>query len=449
MLVSDDGYCEDEKEFEVNFHLPPDAGEDKQFEFCNTDNQVDLYTLLDATTPPDGQWYKVDNSLIPNGLLTIQNAIGVNEINYVLDADFCPADTAIYFIDVKKYENAGNDFDLHLCNENQISLSQHLTTTAAGHWVSVDGFDNTRFDENTGVFNLTGLEKDSYFFQYVITNDAPCVNDTAFAEIKVSEMPNVVFSSDVSEGCSPLTVVFKDDTEVNGQRKHEWYVEGSLQGQEQEFSHLFENVHCYDIGLKMTVDNLCVSETNISNMICVNPDPIADFAYNPTDIFSDNPFVEFQNNSWLNYQNHWTFGTVGGSTEVNPYVDFPEGVATEYPVKLVVVSDKGCVDSITKVIPVRDQTLFYVPNAFTPNGDEFNTVFKPVMTVGVDYREYVLKIYNRWGELVFESHDAEVGWDGTFFGKSAPDGVYVWEIKFREIFTSNSIISRGFVNLLR
>ena len=72
----------------------------------------------------------------------------------------------------------------------------------------------------------------------------------------------------------------------------------------------------------------------------------------------------------------------------------------------------------------------YVPNAFTPDGDAFNQTFKPIIT-GIDIYDYELLIFDRWGELIFESHNKEVGWDGSYQGNLVQDGVYVWKIKIK------------------
>ena len=73
-----------------------------------------------------------------------------------------------------------------------------------------------------------------------------------------------------------------------------------------------------------------------------------------------------------------------------------------------------------------------MPNAFTPDDDEFNQTFMPVFTSGFDPQDFTLLIFDRWGELIFESHNHDVGWDGKFQGKLVQDGVYVWKIEFKE-----------------
>lgn len=81
----------------------------------------------------------------------------------------------------------------------------------------------------------------------------------------------------------------------------------------------------------------------------------------------------------------------------------------------------------------RPFNLAKLINAFTPDDDNFNPFFAPVFTSGYDPQTYTLPIFNRWGEIVFESHDVNAGWDGTYGGKKAQDGTYVWKIQIKEV----------------
>jgi gliding motility-associated-like protein len=96
-----------------------------------------------------------------------------------------------------------------------------------------------------------------------------------------------------------------------------------------------------------------------------------------------------------------------------------------------------------------DEILYYVPNSFTPDGDEFNNVFQPVFTSGFDASNFHLSIYNRWGELIFESYDASKGWDGYYNGVLCQDGVYTWKIIFKLPDTDERRILMGHVVLIR
>ena len=91
-----------------------------------------------------------------------------------------------------------------------------------------------------------------------------------------------------------------------------------------------------------------------------------------------------------------------------------------------------------------------MPNTFTPDGDDYNDEFKPIMTAGYDIYDYHLTIFNRWGEIVFESYNAAYGWDGTYGGQGiVEDGTYVWQIEFGETMSDKRHKHRGHVTILK
>jgi gliding motility-associated-like protein len=115
----------------------------------------------------------------------------------------------------------------------------------------------------------------------------------------------------------------------------------------------------------------------------------------------------------------------------------------------VVVEDyRGCKgDDGTKVLRLCDFT-FYMPTAFTPNGDGNNDVFAPVYS---DITDFGMEIFNRWGEKVFETTDITKGWDGMYKNNTAPIGIYAWQLSFKGF--HNKLLRnynyKGSVNLLR
>jgi gliding motility-associated-like protein len=140
------------------------------------------------------------------------------------------------------------------------------------------------------------------------------------------------------------------------------------------------------------------------------------------------------------------------STEENPTHTYPsEG--GEYDVLLTAYSENGCIDTAWSKIIVKEDLVFYVPNTFTPDGDNYNELFLPVFTSGFDPQEYSFYIFNRWGEIVFESHDATVGWDGSYGNNGevqlVQDGTYTWLIRYRTLETLGFRKVTGHVNIIR
>jgi PKD repeat protein len=145
----------------------------------------------------------------------------------------------------------------------------------------------------------------------------------------------------------------------------------------------------------------------------------------------------------------WDFGDGNTSTNYEPsHVYDPEmhpRPPYKYDIKLVVATEHGCLDSLTKfeAVTIDGLGVIVFPNAFTPdpNGpsggaynlnDPDNTVFHPYSD-GVS--EYHLEIYTRWGEIIFSTDDKDIGWDGYFKGNLVNQGVYIWKVWGR--FTNN------------
>lgn len=101
---------------------------------------------------------------------------------------------------------------------------------------------------------------------------------------------------------------------------------------------------------------------------------------------------------------------------------------------------------VTGIKPIPD---VYIPNSFTPNGDGINDIFKP--SVVDEMRDYAFKVYNRWGQLVFDTNNPLQGWNGSdgtgdFF---APPGAYAYQVKYRGVCQSETIERLGTINLIR
>ena len=127
--------------------------------------------------------------------------------------------------------------------------------------------------------------------------------------------------------------------------------------------------------------------------------------------------------------NEWyVFGDTISSPTINLTWD-QEGI---YQFSVVRWSN-GCIsnpETITVGISLCPQEIIYIPNSFTPDGNEYNQYFLPIITSGVDLYQYHITIYNRWGQTIWESYDSTVGWDGTYNNMVCPDGIYTWVLRF-------------------
>ena len=87
---------------------------------------------------------------------------------------------------------------------------------------------------------------------------------------------------------------------------------------------------------------------------------------------------------------------------------------------LVAYSPLGCTDTASTIISLTEELIYYIPNAFTPDGLGVNNVFKPEVFSGIDIYDFRLQIFNRWGEIIFESFDPLGSWDGTSWRSNCP-----------------------------
>ncbi|MDP5066599.1 MAG: gliding motility-associated C-terminal domain-containing protein [Crocinitomicaceae bacterium] len=190
---------------------------------------------------------------------------------------------------------------------------------------------------------------------------------------------------------------------------------------------------------------------SVQTTITVYPQPIADFNANPQILTSDNPTVNFTSNAQNAAISTWDFGD--GTTVENGQYEFdytyPFVEDQTYTVMLSVESAEGCTAESQVQIQIKGGIIYYVPNTFTPDGDELNNLFTPVFTSGFDPQNFHMTIFNRWGEPVFESYDPNAGWDGKIDIYTAPEGTYTYIIDFKTLNTDEMIRVSGHVLLMR
>jgi gliding motility-associated-like protein len=150
--------------------------------------------------------------------------------------------------------------------------------------------------------------------------------------------------------------------------------------------------------------------------------PVADFEISSQLIFNGVP-VTFHNQTFNGDSYQWFFGDGQSSSLVHPNNTY--AAAGNYVVTLIATDVKGCIDSISKMILIEEEYYVYIPNCFTPDDNRFNNVFS-ASTVGV--RQLTVKIFNRWGEMVYESDDPFFEWDGSYGNSLVRDGIYSYKI---------------------
>ena len=274
-----------------------------------------------------------------------------------------------------------------------------------------------------------------------------CQNE--FAQIvQLQASPIVDFSVSDSIGCVVMNTTFTDNMNANGTTTFIDFGDGQSAFVNGTIDHQYLNAGCYDVTMTVSNSAGCVVTAQQQNMVCVYDYPIANFSASQDTVLTTDTEVDFVNQSIGATYFNWSFGDGLTSLATNPTHLFP-ATAGNYPVVLYVYNEGNCMDTAQLTIMVWEELLAYVPNAFTPDANEFNNVFLPVFTAGFDPSSYHLTIFNRWGEVLFESFDAKIGWDGSYNGKIVKQDTYAWKIEFSPLQNDDQIIKMGHVTLLK
>ncbi|MCH2231723.1 MAG: gliding motility-associated C-terminal domain-containing protein [Crocinitomicaceae bacterium] len=302
--------------------------------------------------------------------------------------------------------------------------------------------------------SVTGVNTSSSPVSSIIaafaTSDLGCVGPIETFNVTVHPIPEVEFSGDVLSGCEPHEVQFTGVSNIAGVDCLWDFGNGTTSNQCNQTSVTYMAGE-YDVSLTVTTDAGCSNTEIFEDYINVYPTPTASFSFTPGQLDILNTEVQFYNSS-LNASNYlWSFGDSSATnTNFSPSHIYPNAPGVSYIVTLWAFDDNfQCFDSVQQVITVDDVLIYYVPNTFTPDNVEFNQTFQPVFTAGFDPYDFQIIIFDRWGELIFESFNADEGWDGTYNGKLVPDGTYTWKIEFKTSSSDERVAVIGHLNLIR
>jgi gliding motility-associated-like protein len=256
-----------------------------------------------------------------------------------------------------------------------------------------------------------------------------CQDDTSFIAT-VHAIPEPFFLN-VPDNCQPYSVTFSDASNVFNNTISRWYWDfgNGESSVKQNPTVVYTNSGTYTISLSVESQAGCQSAAPHIQEIEVYPKPFADFIYDPqmpTILFAD---ISFRERCLGEIEYLWNFGDGSGSTEANPRHLYSD--PGEYEVWLEATSDKGCKDTVTKILEVVNDYSLFIPNAFSPNADGKNETFRPEAFNITDYR---LEIFDRWGEVLFTTLNLEQGWNGIYGEKECPEAIYVYKLNYKDPF---------------
>lgn len=263
---------------------------------------------------------------------------------------------------------------------------------------------------------------------YVVTVSDACGSTVAVDSVVVTvhPVPVLTITPSITEGCSPVCVTFTGTAMPSGSVSCNWdFSDGTGTGC--NTSHCFNAAGSYNITLSVIDGNGCAATLTMPNLITVHPNPVAGFTPAPTELTILSPNV-IVTPSTINGDSIIYF--INGDTIFNmgqfQYVLDDTGY---FQITQVVYTQYGCVDQTSDFVHVAPDFIIYVPNAFSPNEDGVNEQFL-AYGEGIDPDNFEMWIYDRWGNMVFQTTDLYKGWNGKVQGQPNVSQIdtYVWKI---------------------
>ncbi len=376
-------------------------------------------------------------------------ALGTYEGIMALNPGTPCADSAKIFIQVVPDIEADFSFAYDTCIAGPVTFTD-LSTTGAGSFLS--------WEWDFGDSNTSTLQHPQHDYQIpgelpatLTVTDINYCSDTKTIPVTYFPAPAVlIIQPDIFEGCVPQDVFYNNlSFPIDDTYDIVWdFGDGIGTSGEISPTYTYTEPGTYTITLDVTSPLGCYIGAEFPNFVTVRPAPIADFTFTPEQLTNFSTTAYFTDQSidasgWL-----WTFSDFPAPVlEQNPIHTFQD--TGYHEIQLVVRHESGCLDTATAIIEVIPLVTYHLPNAFTPNGDGKNEEFK-----GVGYfdgmTDFRMTIWNRWGELIFETNDPNESWNGKKKnqGRILQNGVYVVVVEYTEP-RGQKIRLKGFATLVR
>ena len=255
----------------------------------------------------------------------------------------------------------------------------------------------------------------SALYTLTVTDSLGCKQTAIIMVEELHPHPNVQISADPEIGCQPLNV-YCTELWIEPNCTYWWNFGDNSNASVITLIHTYQQPGTFDLSLTVTNEWNCSTTQTLPQHITVHPKPNASFYATPDIVYTtEDPFfnVQFTNTSTGADSYSWDFDDLGSginnySTLINPAHSFTE--IGEYDVMLIAWTDLGCSDTAIVQVMMVDDILEF-PNVITPNNDGFND-FLVIENIDT-WDSHLLKIYNRWGKVVYESSSYQNNWNGS------------------------------------
>ncbi len=437
LIVTTSVGCSDTVSNPITIHPMPNAAY-THTDVCYTDaNTFTDNSNVSSGTITNWDWDFDDNSPINNtqNPTYTYGSDGAYNVTLVVTTDQNCKDTVTHTVNVWSLPVV--DFTPTEVCLNTPTQFQDLTTVNIGNSVAwawdFDDGTNSNAQNPIHTYPVDG----PFQVTLVVTTNHGCVDSTT-KTVTINPLPQVSFSADTLSGCSPVIVNFTDNSVINAPGNNvawDWnFGNGMTSTQQNPTGISFENssntsVATFGISLTVTSDKGCVIKDTITNMITSYPIPTAAFTYGPEPTNIYDAEITFIDNSIIASQWIWDLGDGASSTDQNPVHHYTD--SGSYYVTLYMENIYGCRDTASKMIRIDPTFAIFIPNAFTPDGDNVNDFF---FVKGYGITQLETLVFDRWGVLVYEGYQLDSKWDGSYKGKLGVTDVYPYKIRARDLF---------------
>jgi len=326
-----------------------------------------------------------------------------------------------------------------------------LMAIASGGMGAPYSFNWSSGDTGTGASDeITVGPLQTTTYSVTITDQCETTPLILNVEVQVAPVPEPAITIDAPGKCEPAAFLITSSTDPSMVQHLTWSLSNGDEFQDME-SILTSDLSAgsYDVQLIVESPLGCIDSTTFGAFITVYPKPLIEFTHSPNPAYLYDPTIHFFNTTVYGESYQWFFesGKPEYSDVQNPTSVFPEGEVGTYDVTLIATSEYGCMDTLTKPVLVVQDVVLFVPNTFTPDGNEFNQDFR-VFIDGIDIYSYNMTIYDRWGEIIWENEDPSVAWDGSYDGRTVQSGTYTWKIIAKDKINDDQYTWHGYVNVL-
>lgn len=354
--------------------------------------------------------------------------------------------TACNFTDTFTIDIVANDdfvtalFELEILNNCdsllQVSIENTSTNATLFEWNWGDGNFSNEIQPNMYEY----FQPNEYTITLIAENPDACHPIDTF-EQTIQMLPNSFADFTIDENCERLPLLIENNSSLP-YNNVQWSFENNGTSNEWEPEIAYNQSGVYTVVLTHVDSSSCNIVSTDTQLVNVISYPIANFATDSNYYLYPDP-VQFTNQSVFFDDFLWEFGDgTQNNLEENPLRQF-EGIY-EFT-NCLSVSNEYCADTICKDIFIDFERLIGVPNAFSPNGDGVNDI---LFVEGIGITQLDFKIYNRWGEVVFETYDQNIGWDGIYRGVPQEKEVYTYLLN-ATFLDGESVKLAGNITLLR